>query len=276
MTNVREATLDLFRSHGLTTCSVIPARRNSRCWRTFPADFRYVLGLQEMVPAGMADAYAQMTGRPALVQRSRRPGLGNAKARFTERLVEQDPLIVIAGNQRRSMQNTQMPADQHRCRPGAQAGREVGGRTALARESSTAVLAHAIHFAPDPADGAGVRVVADGRLQARTRRDQGRRLRRGGAAGKSPTAVGWHPRWLAWIADLCSHRGRAVTGAGRRVATWSAAAPGTPWSDSPNALPQTACGRRQLPGASRFPRDHPCIRAAAARCRWVGQALTGP
>jgi hypothetical protein len=33
----------------------------------FPEDFRHVLGLQEMVPVGMADAYAQVTGRPAVV-----------------------------------------------------------------------------------------------------------------------------------------------------------------------------------------------------------------
>ncbi|GAA0345831.1 hypothetical protein GCM10010319_22740 [Streptomyces blastmyceticus] len=45
----------------------------------FPADFRYLLGLQEMVPVGMADAFAQITGRPALVNLHTAPGRGNAQ-----------------------------------------------------------------------------------------------------------------------------------------------------------------------------------------------------
>ena len=71
----------------------------------FPADFRYFLGLQEMVPVGMADAYAQITGRPALVNLHTAPGMGNAQGQLYNAFVNKTPLIVTAGNQRRTMQN---------------------------------------------------------------------------------------------------------------------------------------------------------------------------
>ena len=44
----------------------------------FPSDFRYVLGLQEAVVVGMADGYAQASGRPTLVNLHTAPGVGNA------------------------------------------------------------------------------------------------------------------------------------------------------------------------------------------------------
>jgi benzoylformate decarboxylase len=71
----------------------------------FPSDFRYVLGLQEMVPVGMADAYAQITGRPALVNVHTAPGMGNAQGALYNAFINKTPLIVTAGNQRRTMQN---------------------------------------------------------------------------------------------------------------------------------------------------------------------------
>ena len=43
----------------------------------FPDDFRYVLGLQEAVAVGMADGFAQASGRPR-VNLHTRPGVGNA------------------------------------------------------------------------------------------------------------------------------------------------------------------------------------------------------
>lgn len=48
-----------------------------------PDDFRYVLGLQEMVPVGMADAYAQITRRPAVVNVHTAPGMATPRARST-------------------------------------------------------------------------------------------------------------------------------------------------------------------------------------------------
>jgi benzoylformate decarboxylase len=43
-----------------------------------PDDFRYVLALQEGAATGMADGYAQATGRPALVNLHAAAGTGNA------------------------------------------------------------------------------------------------------------------------------------------------------------------------------------------------------
>jgi len=43
-----------------------------------PDDFRYVLALQEGAATGMADGYAQATGRPALVNLHAAAGRGNA------------------------------------------------------------------------------------------------------------------------------------------------------------------------------------------------------
>jgi hypothetical protein len=77
MSSVRQATIDLFRRYGLTTWFGNPGSSELTLLEDFPDDFRYVLGLQEMVPVGMADAYAQVTGRPAVVNVHTAPGMGN-------------------------------------------------------------------------------------------------------------------------------------------------------------------------------------------------------
>jgi benzoylformate decarboxylase len=64
---VREAALSVFRTHELITWFGNPGSSELSLLEDFPDDFTYVLGLQEMVPVGMADGYAQITGRPALV-----------------------------------------------------------------------------------------------------------------------------------------------------------------------------------------------------------------
>lgn len=83
-----------------------------------PDDFRYVLGLQERVSVGMADVYAQITRRPAVVKVHTAPGMGNAKGALYHAFVNKTPLIVTAGNQRRFMKPV-LPADQHRPHDGA-------------------------------------------------------------------------------------------------------------------------------------------------------------
>src|SRR5271163_1037135 len=79
MKSVRQATLDLFRKHGLTTWFGNRGSSEPTLLEDFPDDFRYVLGLQDMVPVGMADAYAQVTGRPAVVNVHTAPGMGTAQ-----------------------------------------------------------------------------------------------------------------------------------------------------------------------------------------------------
>lgn len=60
---VREAVFDLFRSFGMTTIFGNPGSTELPMFRDFPADFRYVLGLQEMAAVAMADGYVQATQR---------------------------------------------------------------------------------------------------------------------------------------------------------------------------------------------------------------------
>jgi benzoylformate decarboxylase len=78
MTTVRDAALDLFRARGMTTIFGNPGSTELPMLASFPPDFRYVLGLQEAVVVGMADGYAQATGRVAHANLHTAPGLGNA------------------------------------------------------------------------------------------------------------------------------------------------------------------------------------------------------
>jgi benzoylformate decarboxylase len=107
MTTVREATIDLLRGHGLTTWFGNPGSSELSLLEHFPADFEYILGLQEIAAVGMADAYAQITGRAALVNLHTAPGMGNAQGALYNAFLNKTPLIVTAGNQRRDMQNQQ-------------------------------------------------------------------------------------------------------------------------------------------------------------------------
>lgn len=59
----------------------------------------YYLGLQEIVCLGMADGYAQATGRPALVNLHASPGLGNAMSNLYNSWRARTPLVVTAGQQ---------------------------------------------------------------------------------------------------------------------------------------------------------------------------------
>ena len=71
--------------------------------RDFPADFRYVLGLQEAVVVGMADGYAQASGGPALVNLHTAPGVGNAMGAIFNAQANHSPLLITAGQQARAL-----------------------------------------------------------------------------------------------------------------------------------------------------------------------------
>lgn len=62
-------------------------------------DLHYVLGLQEATVVGMADGYAQATGRPAFVNLHTSAGLGNAVGNLTNAMANRTPLVVTAGQQ---------------------------------------------------------------------------------------------------------------------------------------------------------------------------------
>src|SRR5688500_19637384 len=62
-------------------------------------DLAYVLALQEATAVGMADGYAQVTGRPAFLNLHTSAGLGNAIGNLTNAVANRTPLVVTAGQQ---------------------------------------------------------------------------------------------------------------------------------------------------------------------------------
>src|SRR5215469_15003315 len=102
MTTVREATFDLFRAHGMTTMFGNPGSTELPMLADYPADFRYVLGLQEAVVVGMADGYAQASGRTTVVNLHTAPGVGNAMGGIFNAQANHSPLLITAGQQARA------------------------------------------------------------------------------------------------------------------------------------------------------------------------------
>jgi benzoylformate decarboxylase len=107
MQTIREATFELLRERGMTTLFGNPGSTELPMLGSFPEDFRYVLGLQEAVAVGMADGYAQATGRPALVNLHTAPGLGNGMGAIFNAQANHSPLVVTAGQQYRSLMTLQ-------------------------------------------------------------------------------------------------------------------------------------------------------------------------
>ena len=99
MPTVREATFDLFRAHGMTRIFGNPGSTELPMLADFPEDFTYILGLQELVVVGMADGYAQATGRPTHVNLHTAPGVGNAVGGIFNAQANKSPLVITAGQQ---------------------------------------------------------------------------------------------------------------------------------------------------------------------------------
>src|SRR4030081_551156 len=102
MPPVREATFDLFRAHGMTTMFGNPGSTELPMLADLPSDFRYVLGLQELVVVGMAAGYAQATGRTTDVNLHTAPGVGNAVGGIFNAQSNHSPLLITAGQQVRA------------------------------------------------------------------------------------------------------------------------------------------------------------------------------
>ena len=103
-TTVREAVFELLRAFGMTTVFGNPGSTELPMFRDFPADFRYVLALQESIarrhggrlrPGHAATRrWSTCTPRPASATRS---------AISSPRTATSTPLVVIAGQQARSI-----------------------------------------------------------------------------------------------------------------------------------------------------------------------------
>src|SRR5580693_299873 len=152
MATVQQSVLELFRSHQLTTWFGNPGSSELALLQDFPDDFRYFLGLQEMIPVGMADAYAQITRRPAVVNLHTAPGMGNAQGQIYNAYVNKTPLIITAGNQRRNMQNQYCLLTNHEPTTTPKPFVKWAAEPAIASEAP-AVLARAIHLATTPPMG---------------------------------------------------------------------------------------------------------------------------
>src|ERR1700682_6235911 len=104
---VRAAVLDLLRAFGMTSIFGNPGSTELPLFRSFPKDFRYVLGLQEAVVVGMADGYAQATRNAAFVNLHSAAGVGNAMGNIFTAYKNRTPLVITAGQQARSILPTE-------------------------------------------------------------------------------------------------------------------------------------------------------------------------
>src|SRR2546421_4370495 len=103
MTTVRDVTRDLLRRLGLTTIFGNPGSTEIGFLRDWPADFHYVLGLQESVVVAMADGYAHAAGKPVLVNLHSAGGVGHGLGQLFNSYRHNTPMIVVAGQQVRSL-----------------------------------------------------------------------------------------------------------------------------------------------------------------------------
>jgi benzoylformate decarboxylase len=99
---VRDVTYQLLRELGLTTIFGNVGSTEETFLKNFPKDFRYVLAPQEASVLAMADAFAQATRRPALVN-LHTTATANAMGNLATAFQNKTPLIVTAGQQTREM-----------------------------------------------------------------------------------------------------------------------------------------------------------------------------
>lgn len=100
---VREATLEVLRSFGVNRVFGNPGSTELAFLHAWPDDIEYVLGVEEGCVVGMADGYAQATGRAAFVNLHSAAGLGHAMGNLFTAYRNKTPLVVTAGQQARSI-----------------------------------------------------------------------------------------------------------------------------------------------------------------------------
>ncbi|MDQ6811521.1 MAG: benzoylformate decarboxylase [Actinomycetota bacterium] len=99
MGTVREATFELLRRHGMNTIFGNPGSTELPMLKDYPEDFTYILALQELVVVGMADGFAQASGRTTHVNLHTAPGVGNAVGGIFNAQANKAPLLITAGQQ---------------------------------------------------------------------------------------------------------------------------------------------------------------------------------
>lgn len=268
MPTVHQVTWSMLRSLGVTKVFGNPGSTEIPFLADFPADMDYVLGLHEATVVGMADAYAQAAGRPALVNLHTAAGLGNAMGALVNAAGAHSPLVVTAGQQVRAMLTlepflanvdaTTLP------RPAVKWAFEPPRA-----QDVPAALARAFHYAALPPSGPVFvslpmddwgRPAEPGPVQALARR------RTIGRTCPDPAA-------LDALADRLTAARNPVLVAGAGLD----AAPGG--FEAAVALAQRQALPVWLaPNASRvgFPTDHPYFRGVLpSAARWLSEALAG-
>jgi len=100
---VKSVTFDLLRGVGVTTIFGNPGSTELPFLSDWPDDFDYVLGLQEASVIGMADGFAQATRNAGIANLHSAAGLGNALGAIYTAYRNATPLVIIAGQQARSL-----------------------------------------------------------------------------------------------------------------------------------------------------------------------------
>ncbi|MGW0817827.1 benzoylformate decarboxylase [Streptomyces viridiviolaceus] len=150
MPSVRRVSHAFLERQGLTTVFGNPGSNELPFLAELPDGFRYVLGLHEGAVVGMADGYAQATGRPVLVNLHAASGSGNAMGALTNAVASRTPLVVVAGQQVR-------PA--------------VGPEANLASVDAPALMKPLVGWAAEPACAQDVpRALAQAVFEAQLRR----------------------------------------------------------------------------------------------------------
>jgi benzoylformate decarboxylase len=147
---VRRVAHAFLERQGLTTVFGNPGSNELPFLADLPDGFRYVLGLHEGAVVGMADGYAQATGRPVLVNLHAASGSGNAMGALTNAVASRTPLVVVAGQQVRSA---------------------VGPEANLANVDAAALMKPLVGWAAEPACAEDVpRALAQAVFEARLQR----------------------------------------------------------------------------------------------------------
>lgn len=114
MSTVRSVTHELMREWGVTRVFGNPGSNELPFLKDLPPTIEYTLGLHEGVVVGMADGWAQVTGRTAFVNLHAAAGTGNALGALTNAQASRTPMLVTAGQQvRRNVGLNAMLANEH-------------------------------------------------------------------------------------------------------------------------------------------------------------------
>ena len=264
--SVREAVFQLLRAFGMTTIFGNPGSTELRMFRDWPEDFRYILGLQESVVVGMADAYAQVRRAPVLVNLHSAGGVGHALGAVFTAWRNQTPLVILAGQQTRAMLPTD-PFLSARYGSGvSEAVREMGCRARARRGRAPGRRAGRLHGSAAPVRS-GLRVDPRGRLGC---------AGCGGRAAPGQRPVRARPR--------CARPPRRRSELEPRARARSGRCGGPGWSLASRGSARRAVERRRVGkpdgGAQELPRGPPVVRgfpapASSAAGRSPGTARRG-